>query len=283
MIDSLLRRLGPLSAALGALAITASSASALEELKGEKKAISACEVKLCNMLVHKEPKGPDLKCDLTKTWARKTIKGAESSQLSWGFGDARCTVKLNVSRADIVGAMTAKDGKFRLAPQPVDCLVEEGGETRNVRVTVSPKIEFNHGEAKKIWINLVSTDGPSSITSMVRFAIQLEDSLGLFHHALLKSVNAFINKSCPKVLEEEKQRLKTAAAAKAKAPRPEKKSETAAQPAAATPPSVTPAPAAPKAESEAPPAKEAPAAKETPAAPVPAKEEAKKEEPAKPE
>ena len=252
------------------LGVGLSPADALEELKGEKKAISACEVKLCSMLVHKEPKGHDLKCDLTKTWGRKTIKGAETGQLSWGFGDARCTVKLNVARADIVGAMTAKDGKFRLPPQPIECVVEEGGEVKNVRVVVSPKIEFHHGEAKKIWINLVSTDGPSSVTSMVRFAIQLEDSLGLFHHALLKSVNGFINKSCPKVLEQEKERLKTASA-RAKAPKPPKKSEPVAQPAAATP-----APVAPKAEGEPPPAKE-------PAPAAPAKEELKKEEPAKTE
>src|SRR5262245_45669242 len=74
-------------------------ALALEELKSEKKAISACERQLCAMLVLKERKGPDLRCDLAKTWARKTIKDAETDKLTWGFGDARCTVSLNVSRA----------------------------------------------------------------------------------------------------------------------------------------------------------------------------------------
>lgn len=248
---------------------SAAPAFALEELKGEKKAISACELQLCTMLVHKERKGPDLKCDLVKTWGRKTIKDAETSQLNWGFGDARCTVKLNVSRADIVGAIVAQEGKFRLPPQTVDCIVEEKGEAKNVRVVVSPKIEFHGGQAKKIWINLVSTDGPFAVTSLVRFAVQLEDGLGLFHHALLKSVNGFINKSCPKVLEaakeKEKERAK-AVAARAKVPKPAKKPEAAADPA------VVASPAKADAASPAPKKEDAPA-----------KEETKKGEPAKAE
>lgn len=223
-----LRRMQATALTLGvALASLTSPVFALEELKGEKKAISACERQLCSMLVLREQKGPDLKCDLTKTWGRRTIKDAETSQLSWGFGDARCTVKLNVSRAEIVGAITAKEGKFRLSAQEVHCQVEEGGETKNVIVVVSPKIDLVEGRAEKIWVNLVSTHGPSSITSLVRFAIQLEDGLGLFHHALLKSVNGFINKSCPKVHAEA-----MADAARARAAKVVKK----AQPAAAPPP-----------------------------------------------
>lgn len=208
---------------------------ALEELKGEKNAISACERQLCGMLVTKDAKGPDLTCGLTKTWARKTIKDAETSQLSWGFGDARCTVNLNASRAQIVGAITAKEGKFRLPPQEIHCKVEEGSETKNVIIVVAPKIDFADGRANKIWVNLVSTHGPGSITSLVRFAIQLEDGLGLFHHALLKSVNGFIHKSCPKVHAEA-----VADAARARAAKPAKKAE----------PAAAPTPEAPKQEAE---------------------------------
>ena len=177
----------------------APAARALDELAHEKKVINACELQLCTMLVLKEPKGPNLQCDLTKTWARSTIKEADTPQVTWGFGDARCTVKVDVSRAEIVHAITAKEAKFRLPPQPIDCVVEQGGAVQNVRVVVSPKIHFSEGKATKLWVNLVSTDGPGAITGLIRFAIQLEDGLGLFHNALLKSINGFIHKSCPKV------------------------------------------------------------------------------------
>ena len=173
---------------------------ALDELKHEKKAISACERALCGMLVHKQPSGPDLKCDLTKTWGQKTIKEAESSTLSWAFGDARCTVKIDVRRADILNAISAPKAKFWLPDQRVHCIVEEDGRPKDVHVLVSPKIEFRDGRAEKVWINLKEAEGPSNVVGLVRFAVSLSDNVGILHPGLVKSINGFINKSCPKVL-----------------------------------------------------------------------------------
>lgn len=182
------------------LAIVPQAAQALEELKHEKAAISACERTLCNMLVNKHASGPDLKCDLTKTWGKKTIKAAESSTLSWAFGDARCTVKIDVRRAEILHAISAPKAKFWLPDQRVHCLVEENGKPQEVRVLASPKIEFRDGRAEKIWINLKEAEGPDSVVGLVRFAVGLSDKVGILHPGLVKSVNGFINKSCPKVL-----------------------------------------------------------------------------------
>lgn len=213
------------------LAFGATRAAALEELKGEKRAISACELQLCTMLVVKERKGADLACTLTKTWGRKTIKDAETTTLSWGFGDARCTVKLAVKRAEIVEAITAPKAKFHLARQQIHCIVEEGGSPKDVHVVVSPKVEFKDGKAVKLWINLDSVDGPGGVTSLLNLGAKLHDSLGLFHSALLKSINGFIDKSCPKVYakakEDEARRAKLARAAKKLEAAPAQKSEPA--------------------------------------------------------
>ncbi len=227
-------------------------ASALDELKHEKKAISACEMKLCRMLVAKEAKGPDLKCDLTKTWGHKTIKEAESSSLTWGFGDARCTVKIDVKRSEIINAITAGKAKFHLADQKIDCVVEEsadGKDAKHVIVVVSPKIEFKDGKAEKIWINLKSADGPGGVTGTLKFASMLADKLGLFHGAMLKAVNGFIYKGCPKVLAKGEE-VAEAKPNKSKAPR--KKLSTSQKPVAE--------------KMEAPPVEKAPAkASQTPA------------------
>jgi len=188
-------------AALAVLAAT-SPAVALDELKHEKKAISACERALCTMLVSKDPKGPDLACEMTKTWGQKTIKAAESSTLSWAFGDARCSVKIDVRRSDILHAISAPKAKFWLPDQRVHCLVEEGGKAQDVHVLVSPKIEFRDGRAEKVWINLKEADGPPGVVGLIRFAVGLSDKVGILHPGLVKSVNGFINKSCPKVLSQ---------------------------------------------------------------------------------
>ena len=95
-----------IAAVLLAGALVAPPVRALEEQKGEQQALDACDERLCRMLQQKTPAGEDLKCRLTKTWARSTIKEADRTELSWGFGDARCSVELNVSRASIVAAVT---------------------------------------------------------------------------------------------------------------------------------------------------------------------------------
>src|SRR5262249_28224809 len=70
--------------------LSAAPSRALEPVPGETKALEDCDRRLCTILLKKDVKGDDLKCDLTKTWARSTIKGADSPGLTWGFGDARC-------------------------------------------------------------------------------------------------------------------------------------------------------------------------------------------------
>jgi hypothetical protein len=51
---------------------------------------------------------------------------------------------------------------------------------------------------KKIWMNLLNVESPVGIKATLRTAAQLADSIGLFHRAMLKSVNGYVYKHCPK-------------------------------------------------------------------------------------
>ena len=117
----------------GVLVWRAPDARALEELRGEKEAIKACDKRLCAILTQKSPKGEDLKCALTKTWARSKIKEAENSKLTWGYGDARCTVDINIERLAVVQAMTGERDKFWVQPHTANCIVESDGKMRSRR------------------------------------------------------------------------------------------------------------------------------------------------------
>jgi hypothetical protein len=188
-----------IGAALLAVALAASPARALEEQKGEQAALDACDERLCRMLQQRTRTGEDLKCRLTKTWARSTIKEADRTELSWGFGDARCSVALDISRASIVAAVTSTSAfKFWVPPHTADCVIEQDGQLKSIKATVAPKIVFKGGRAEKVWINLTHIDGPSSITGWLSAGAQLSDSVGIFHRAMVKSVNGYIYKHCPK-------------------------------------------------------------------------------------
>jgi hypothetical protein len=175
----------------------ASPASALEEQAGEKEAIQACDRRLCTMLVEKNPKGGDLTCALTKTWAKSTIKGANTDSAKWDFGDARCSAKLELGRAAIVSAVTEREYKLYVPLHAVDCVVEQDGRPQPVKITVAPRITFKDGKAQRIWINLRSVDGPAAIKATLWTAAKLEDSLGAFQRSMIKSVTRFIERHCP--------------------------------------------------------------------------------------
>jgi hypothetical protein len=186
--------------AAGVVALVATGwlapARALEPTPDEEKAVKACERKLCTMVLGRAETGPDLDCDVTKTWDRDTLKKGDSSSVSWGFGDARCTVDLTLSRADIIGALTAPKYTVQVPEHEVQCIVEQDGKPKKVVARLAPKLKFKNGKADKIWINLAGVDGPTAVTATVNMAASLEDTLGLFHRSMLKSVNKFLHKKC---------------------------------------------------------------------------------------
>ncbi len=186
------------SAAIGLAMLVPSAARALDEHKGDEKLIKSCEERLCTMLIRKDPRGDDLKCELSKTWAKSIIKDTDSHTLKWGYGDARCSVQLHISRATIVTALTTPEYSFEVPAHTAECVVEENGEPHEVKATLAPKIVFKNGKAEKVWVNLKTIKGPTSIKTSLWLAATLTDKVGLFHRQMIKSINKFIEKQCPK-------------------------------------------------------------------------------------
>jgi hypothetical protein len=187
-------------ATLGTVALPA-GAMALEEKKDEKDKLKACERRICDAIVKKAPATGDVSCALTKTWARKSIKESsedESKKVDWTFGDARCTVDLKVPRSLIVSALSDPGVKLELPLHRVDCEIERDKEVDRVHFTLGPKVRFENGVAKQVWINLKKVEGPGAIKAMATSLAKLEDTVGLFQGPLTKAINKFIAEKCPK-------------------------------------------------------------------------------------
>ena len=176
--------------------VSALPARALEEPPGEMQALKACERRLCSMVLGKEPTGDDLVCDVQKTWARSSLEEGKSKGVSWGFGDAQCKVDLKLERKDIVAALTKPKHTVRVPPHEVTCVVEREGELKPVTARLAPKLKFKDGKADKVWINLESIEGPADVKSTVWAAAQIEDTLGVFHRPMIKSINKFLHRQC---------------------------------------------------------------------------------------
>lgn len=179
-------------------AVAAGPGFALEEPPGEAEELKACEKRICTMILEKNPKGDDLKCDVQKTWAKSDLEEGKSKGVSWGFGDARCKADITLKRADIIAALTLPKYTIKIPPQDVHCVIEREGEVKPLTATLAPKLKFKNGKADKVWINLESIEGPSDVKSTIWTAAQLEDTLGVFHRPMLKSIDKFVHRQCAK-------------------------------------------------------------------------------------
>lgn len=187
-------------AAGAAAAALAMPAMALEELKDEKDRLKACETQLCTVVTKKAPRSGPFTCHLTKTWHRDKLKeSSQAGNISWGFGDARCTVSLKLDNAAVVGAVSPGEYTLQFPDHTVECLVEREKEPTTVKLTLAPKATFKDGKAEKIWIGLKEVDGPGPLKALAYSAAKLEDTVGLAQKYLVGAVNNLVSEKCPKV------------------------------------------------------------------------------------
>jgi hypothetical protein len=181
--------------------LPAGSASALEELKDEKDRIKACEARLCSLVTKKTPDKGSFACSIAKTWRQDQIKkGSSGGAYKWGFGDARCSVDLKLDNGQIVGALSSAKATLQFPDHTVECIVERDKQATPVKLTLAPKVDFKDGKARKIWVNLKAVDGPPMMRGIAMSVAQLEDTVGIFHKRLVKSVNKLLDERCPKVV-----------------------------------------------------------------------------------
>jgi len=183
------------------LALSASPALALDEPKGEKEALKACERRLCDLVTKRAPATGDFTCRLSKTWARSTLKeGSSTGNVSWGFGDARCTVDIKLARATIVSALNDARATIEFPDHAVSCIIERDEGPTKVSAILAPKAKLEDGRVKKVWVNLKKVEGPGVIKGLAVTVAKLEDKLGIFHRPLVKSINKLLHEKCPKVV-----------------------------------------------------------------------------------
>lgn len=191
-------RTGLLAALAAACLGGGPAAYALDEPADEWDNLKACEKRLCMMILDRKPDGGDLKCDIAKTWAKSSLNGGENKGVSWMFGDARCSVNLTLSHADLYSALTLPKHTVKIPQHTVKCVVEREEQVKPVTIKLAPKLEFKNGKADKVWINLKEIEGPDDVKGTVWVAAGLEDKLGLFHKPLVKSINKFMHQQCAK-------------------------------------------------------------------------------------
>ncbi len=183
----------------GAILGLTAAQPASADTEEEKQKLAQCAKDICGIIVSKNAEGSDVTCDLTKTWEKDVIqKGAESKSISWGLGSAKCSAKVSVKRADIVAAMTSPELKLKFSKQPFFC--EIGSDKYPVSATLAPVLKFKGGTNIEASLRMDDIQGATLIKGAVWTAAALERHLGIFEGDLVREVNRFIQKECPKII-----------------------------------------------------------------------------------
>jgi hypothetical protein len=183
----------------GAISVLTGGQPASADSEEEKRKLAQCAKEICSIIVSKNAKGPDVTCDLTKTWEKEDIqKGAESKSITWGLGSAKCSAKVSIKRADIVAALTSPEIRFKFSKQPFSC--EIGTDKYPISATLAPVLKFRDGTNIGASLRMDDIQGATLIKGVVWTAAALEQHLGIFEGDLVREVNRFVQKECPKIV-----------------------------------------------------------------------------------
>ena len=71
------------------------------EERAEKESRKACKIEICDIIATKDANGPNVSCDVKKTWRASQIAKMLGGRIDWPWGKAACQSKLKIERASL--------------------------------------------------------------------------------------------------------------------------------------------------------------------------------------
>jgi hypothetical protein len=174
------------------------------EEKAEKESRKACKIKLCDILVTKEPQGEDVSCDIVKTWREEDIVKMLGGQIQWPWGKAVCQSKLEVKREPLANAIGDGEHEVLMPTQKVSCKLfqKKEGEPYVIEVAMAPKVKFKDGKAVEAALNWGDATAPLFVYPLIYGGTALDNSSNVLGPEVVRMVNEFRTKKCAEVKDE---------------------------------------------------------------------------------
>jgi hypothetical protein len=174
------------------------------EERAEKEARKACKVELCSVIASKDPNGPDISCNVVKTWREKAITKMLGGRVEWTWGKAVCTSRLVVERQALARAMSEPKYELSLPEQKAHCKLEQKGEGEPyaVDIALAPEVVFENGKAVEARLNWGEASAPMLIYALIYAATGLDNQTNVLGPEVVNMVNGFTTKKCADVKNE---------------------------------------------------------------------------------
>ncbi|NJM34491.1 MAG: hypothetical protein HC850_07020 [Rhodomicrobium sp.] len=173
---------------------------AIEPPLTDAERLRQCDRELCAIVNDPSQRSGALTCDIAQTWYKEEIAEAvKKGRLSWPFGDARCTMKVDIARASLAPAVTKPSYTAKAEPQPVACAVDTESGPYEVKANLAPVIEFEKGKVTSVDLGIRDIEGGALVRNVVWAAWKFESNFGFFQEDFVRLANKYIRKHCPTV------------------------------------------------------------------------------------
>ena len=174
-----------------------------EEEKKEKEMRKSCKVALCSTFHNKKPSDGEVTCNVLKTWRKEQLaKLVGKGGVSWPWGNARCVVDLKLKRETLIKAVTSAEFTAEFDKHDIKCDLERENDKYEVRMELTPKINFKNGRAVKAQLNWGKIDAPLLAKSALWSATAADNTFGVLQGTVVEDINDFIDVKCMEVKEE---------------------------------------------------------------------------------
>ena len=170
----------------------------------ERDARKACKVEICSAFHLRKPEGPDITCNVLKTWRKEQLqKMIERAKVSWPWGPVKCVADIKLKRSDLVKAMGDKSYVAQLDTHQVNCEVDRDKEApAKISFAFAPKVTFEGGKATKASLNWGTIDAPALVKGAMWTATATDNTFNVLQSTLVEDINDFIGTKCVEVKDE---------------------------------------------------------------------------------
>jgi len=176
-----------------------------ERVDKEKADRRGCKVQICDIARNGKAEGPDVSCNVVKTWTASELKDRVlKGRIDWPWGNATCQANIKLPRSTLAKALSGATVEARLAKQAVNCTIDQkdGTDKSSVSFALTPTVTFSDGKATKASLNWSEIQGSAVVKGAVWSAATLDKYVGTFETTAVEAINSFFGEQCDEVKDE---------------------------------------------------------------------------------
>lgn len=167
----------------------------------EREGRKACKVAICAAFHLKKAEGPDIACNVLKSWRKEQLqKMIERAKVSWPWGKVKCVADIRLKRGDLIKAMSEPKYVAELDKHQVNCEIEREKEApAKISFAFAPKVTFENGKATKASLNWGAIEAPTLVKGAMWTATATDNTFNVLQSTLVEDINDFIGPKCDEV------------------------------------------------------------------------------------